>query len=79
MFNDYYLTTTVLLIFQFFITACGTFGLGVISTLTNQKINLKNGKTDDNHSIIISQLIIALIGLLSCFIGVIQDAQHSTL
>ena len=64
MFNSYYKTTSLIIMLQFFITACGCFGIPVITTFTSRQLNINQGK-EDNHSIIITQLIIALIGLIS--------------
>ena len=64
MFNSYYRTTTLIIMLLFFITACGCFGIPVVTTFTSRQLNINQGK-EDNHSIIITQLIIALIGLIS--------------
>ena len=76
MYNDYYRKTSLIIILEYFITACGCFGIPIITTLTTKQFNLNKGK-EDNFSIIITQLIIALIGLISnIFAGFLVNIKY---
>ena len=68
LFQPKYYSTSIILIIEDFVAAVGCFGIAIVVTLSQHALNLE-ASIVDNHSILLSELMVHIFDLFSTFVS----------